>query len=48
MNKTNETTPRPEAQNDIIVLGVASTETHGPGVFGEDFGAPMEQGISKE
>lgn len=30
MDKTNQTTPREEMQDDIIVLGVASVETKGP------------------
>lgn len=29
MNKTNENTPRADARDDIIVLGVASVETKG-------------------
>lgn len=44
-----ENTPRVEAQDDdIIVLGVASTDTHGIGVTGESNGVPMLPGISEE
>jgi creatinine amidohydrolase/Fe(II)-dependent formamide hydrolase-like protein len=48
MDKTNQTTPRNEAQDDIIVLGVASVDTHGPGVGGEVDGIFILPGISKE
>lgn len=48
MDKTNQTTPREEMQDDIIVLGVASVDTHGTGVLGEGDGIPMLPGISEE
>lgn len=48
MDKTNETTPRPEAQNEVIVLGVASIETKGPLLRQEDVGGTIPMGISNE
>ncbi|MHC9083907.1 benenodin family lasso peptide [Luteimonas sp. RIT-PG2_3] len=48
MNVRNDNTARPEVQDDIIELGVASVDTHGPGLRGEDDGAPIFPGISEE
>lgn len=36
------------ASDDVIVLGVASTETQGAGNFGEVIGGPTTLGISEE
>ena len=35
-------------QDDVIVLGVASVETQGPGNFGEVIGGPDTLGISED
>jgi len=35
-------------QDDVIVLGVASVETQGPGNFGELIGGPDTLGISED
>ena len=48
MDKTNQTTPCNEVQDDIIVLGIASVDTHGIGVGTEGDGIPVLPGISKE
>lgn len=48
MDKTNQTTPHREAQDDIVVLGIASLDTHGPGVIGEGDGTFILPGISEE
>jgi hypothetical protein len=48
MNKTNETTPRPQVRNDVIELGVASVETKGPLLRQEDVGGTIPMGISNE
>lgn len=47
--KTEKSTSQTEAQDkDIILLGVASTDTHGPGAVGEITGILMIPGISKD
>lgn len=49
MNKTNETTPRPEAGSEIIVLGIASAETKGGGdEMREPLGKITVPGICEE
>ncbi|MCE4369701.1 benenodin family lasso peptide [Xanthomonas hortorum] len=50
MNNTNDTTPRRDAQEDVIELGVASVETKGPGGDLEfpNMGTPIPLGISEE
>lgn len=48
MNNGNNKTVRPELQDDIIELGVASVETLGIGDEGEGFGEDFIPGISAE
>jgi hypothetical protein len=49
MDKTNETTSRSEAENDVIALGIASIETQGGGgVQNEELGRMIGFGISEE
>lgn len=48
MDKTNETTPRREGQNEVIVLGVASIETMGSSQLGEVNGIQAGAGITDE
>lgn len=43
----NETIDNTQNQ-DVIELGVASTDTHGIGTSGEDLGVPFIAGIAKE
>jgi hypothetical protein len=48
MNKTNETTARFDAQDDIIELGVASVETKGNLPLGnESIGRSVGVGITE-
>lgn len=39
---------RANAPDEIIELGVVSTDTHGPGFSGEAVGTPIGVGISEE
>ncbi|WP_255516419.1 benenodin family lasso peptide [Luteimonas suaedae] len=48
MNNRNDNTPRPEMQDDIIELGVASIETKGPGGSVEPTGINVLPGITEE
>lgn len=48
MNSNNETNSRLDAQSDVIELGVASVDTHGPGEVGEFTGIALLPGISEE
>lgn len=48
MENNNQAACRPDANDDFIVLGTASTDTHGPGVAGEGNGTPIGVGISEE
>lgn len=48
MEKTNQIASQRETQNDIIELGVASVDTHGPGEVGEFTGIALLPGISDE
>lgn len=48
MDKNNETTPRREAQEDVIVLGIASVETKGgPPPGDEGMGRTAGVGITE-
>ena len=46
MNANDNNSREPQAE--VIELGVASVETQGPDVGAEDFGMPIEQGITSE
>lgn len=48
MNNINDTNARPDLQDDVIELGVASVDTHGPGEVGEFTGIALLPGISDE
>ncbi|WP_202845050.1 hypothetical protein [Luteimonas saliphila] len=48
MDSNNQTARQAAANDDFIVLGTASTDTHGPGVAGEGNGTPIGVGISEE
>ncbi|MCD9026731.1 hypothetical protein LDO26_00690 [Luteimonas sp. BDR2-5] len=49
MSKTTENTPRNEAPDDIIVLGVATVDTLGPFPVGiESMGTRALPGIAEE
>lgn len=46
MNTNDDTNS--QSQNDIIVLGTASADTHGPAAGDESFGLRINPGISPD
>lgn len=49
MDSMSKSTPRADASDDeIVVLGVASTDTHGGPLAGEEMGGFTTLGISQE
>ncbi|MDH5822710.1 benenodin family lasso peptide [Luteimonas sp. RD2P54] len=48
MNNSNDNTPRPEMQDDIIELGAASIETKGPLIPPVEGMGAQPTGISAE
>ena len=44
---TNDNSYR-ELQNDVIEIGIASLDTAGPAVFGEEIGGLASPGISED
>ncbi|HET7331363.1 benenodin family lasso peptide [Dyella sp.] len=48
MNTNENENTRNDTQEDVVELGVASTDTKGPGVLGEMNGGELPAGISAE